>query len=106
MFDNFWKLVERWKITFVITVPTAVSALMQRKVDADVSTVKTAFSGSAPMPLELFKRFEAASGVTVVEGYGLTEASPESHNNPPHRFKPGTVGIPLYRQVAVWLGGE
>src|SRR6056297_3293179 len=58
VFDNFWKLCERWKTTFVITVPTAVSALMQRKVDADVSSVKNAFSGSAPMPLELFKRFE------------------------------------------------
>ncbi|WP_258087675.1 AMP-binding protein, partial [Xenorhabdus bovienii] len=48
VFDNFWKLIERWKISFIITVPTAVSALMQRPVDADISTVKTAFSGSAP----------------------------------------------------------
>src|SRR6056297_1967587 len=57
VFDNFWKLLERWQTTFVITVPTAVSALMQRKVDADISSVKNAFSGSAPMPLELFNRF-------------------------------------------------
>ncbi len=68
VFDNFWKLIERWKISFIITVPTAVSALMQREVNADISSVKTAFSGSAPMPLELFKRIEAASGITVVEG--------------------------------------
>ena len=51
VFDNFWKLIERWGITFVITVPTAISALMQRPVDADISTVKTSFSGSAPLPL-------------------------------------------------------
>ena len=38
--DNFWKLIERHRVTFLITVPTAVSALMQRKVDADVSTLR------------------------------------------------------------------
>ncbi|MDG1431573.1 MAG: AMP-binding protein, partial [Paracoccaceae bacterium] len=75
VFDNFWKLIERWQTTFIITVPTAVAALMQRPVDADISTVKTAFSGSAPMPMELFKRFTETSGVTIVEGYGLTEAT-------------------------------
>ncbi|SIT11347.1 fatty-acyl-CoA synthase/long-chain acyl-CoA synthetase [Roseivivax lentus] len=103
VFDNFWKLVERWKITFVITVPTAVSALMQRKVDADVSSVKTAFSGSAPMPMELFKRFEAASGVTVVEGYGLTEATCLVSCNPPDgEKKVGSIGIPFpYTEVKI-----
>ncbi|MHA6324927.1 acyl-CoA synthetase [Roseivivax sp. CAU 1753] len=103
VFDNFWKLVERWKISFIITVPTAVSAMMQRKVDADVSTVKTAFSGSAPMPLELFKRFEAASGVTVVEGYGLTEATCLVSCNPPDgEKKVGSVGVPLpYTEVRI-----
>jgi acyl-CoA synthetase (AMP-forming)/AMP-acid ligase II len=75
VFDNFWKLVERWKVTFIITVPTAIAAMMQRPVDADVSSVKTAFSGSAPLPVELFHRFEKATGVTLVEGYGLTEAT-------------------------------
>ncbi|SLN50296.1 Long-chain-fatty-acid--CoA ligase [Roseivivax jejudonensis] len=103
VFDNFWKLVERWKITFVITVPTAVSALMQRKVDADVSTVKTAFSGSAPMPLELFKRFEKACGVTICEGYGLTEATCLVSCNPPDgEKKVGSIGIPFpYTQVKI-----
>jgi acyl-CoA synthetase (AMP-forming)/AMP-acid ligase II len=74
VFDNFWKLVERWKVTFIITVPTAIAALMQRPVDADISSVKTAFSGSAPLPVELFtgSRRPPAS---MVEGYGLTEAT-------------------------------
>lgn len=103
VFDNFWKLCERWKTTFVITVPTAVSALMQRKVDADISTVKTAFSGSAPMPMELFKRFEAACGVTICEGYGLTEATCLVSVNPPAgEKKVGSVGIPFpYTDVKI-----
>lgn len=48
VFDNFWKLIERWQATFLITVPTAIAALMQRPVNADVSSLKTAISGSAP----------------------------------------------------------
>lgn len=103
VFDNFWKLCERWKISFVITVPTAVSALMQRKVDADLSTVKNAFSGSAPMPLELFKRFESATGMTVIEGYGLTEATCLVSCNPPAgEKKVGSVGVPFpYTEVRI-----
>ncbi|EDM70153.1 acyl-CoA synthase [Roseobacter sp. AzwK-3b] len=104
VFDNFWKLCERWKTTFVITVPTAVSALMQRKVDADVSSVKNAFSGSAPMPLELFKRFESATGMTVIEGYGLTEATCLVSCNPPEGAKKvGSVGVPFpYTDVRIY----
>jgi fatty-acyl-CoA synthase/long-chain acyl-CoA synthetase len=103
VFDNFWKLCERWKITFIITVPTAISAMMQRPVDADISTVKTSFSGSAPLPQELFNRFEKATGVTIVEGYGLTEATCLVSCNPVEGTKKiGSVGIPFpYTDVRI-----
>ncbi|SFQ96880.1 acyl-CoA synthetase [Poseidonocella sedimentorum] len=103
VFDNFWKLIERWQVTFIITVPTAISALMQRPIDADVSSVKTSFSGSAPLPLELFKRFEAATGVAIVEGYGLTEATCLVAINPPFGLKKvGSCGIPFpYTDVKI-----
>ncbi|MEY8841062.1 AMP-binding protein, partial [Cribrihabitans sp. XS_ASV171] len=103
VFDNFWKLIERWKVTFIITVPTAISAKMQRPVDADVSTVKTAFSGSAPLPVELFKRFEKATGVNIVEGYGLTEATCLVSCNPVDGEKKiGSIGIPFpYTDVKI-----
>ncbi|GIT90750.1 acyl-CoA synthetase [Jannaschia pagri] len=105
VFDNFWKLIERWKVTFVITVPTAMSALMQRPVDADVSSVKTAFSGSSPLPVELFKRFERETGVTVVEGYGLTEATCLVSCNPVEGEKKiGSVGIPfMHTEVKILM---
>lgn len=96
VFDNFWKLIERWGVTFVITVPTAIAALMQRPVNADVSTVKTAFSGSAPLPVELFKKFEKATGVEIIEGYGLTEATCLVSMNPVTGAKKvGSIGIPF-----------
>ena len=94
VFDNFWKLVERWGVTFIITVPTAISAMMQRPVNADISSVKTAFSGSAPLPVELFHRFEKATGVTLIEGYGLTEATCLVSCNPVEGEKKiGSIGV-------------
>ena len=104
VFDNFWKLCERWKITFIITVPTAISALMQRPVDADVSTVQTAFSGSAPLPRELFHRFESAAGIEIIEGYGLTEATCLVSCNPSDGEKKiGSVGVAFpYTDVRIF----
>ncbi|MCH2165613.1 MAG: acyl-CoA synthetase [Marinovum sp.] len=106
VFDNFWKLCERWGTTFIITVPTAVSALMQRPVDANISTVEAAFSGSAPMPMELFKRFKDVCGVEITEGYGLTEATCLVSCNPPQGAKKvGSVGIPFpYTDVRILKG--
>ncbi|MCP1167542.1 acyl-CoA synthetase [Limimaricola litoreus] len=103
VFDNFWKLVERWNVTFMITVPTAISALMQRPVNADISSLNLAFSGSAPLPVELYKRFEEAAGVTICEGYGLTEATCLVSINPPEgEKKVGSVGVPFpYTQVRI-----
>ncbi len=101
--DNFWKLIEKHKVTFMITVPTAMSALMQRKVDADISTLRLAFCGSAPLPLELYRRFEEAAGVTICEGYGLTEATCLVAINPPDGEKRvGSIGIPFpYTDVRI-----
>jgi acyl-CoA synthetase (AMP-forming)/AMP-acid ligase II len=106
VFDNFWKLCERWKVTFIITVPTAISAKMQRPIDADLSSVKTAFSGSAPLPLELFKRFEKATGITIVEGYGLTEATVLVSGNPTDGLrKVGSIGVEFpYTKVRIIKG--
>ncbi|MBU0780097.1 MAG: acyl-CoA synthetase [Alphaproteobacteria bacterium] len=103
VFDNFWKLIERYKVTFVITVPTAMSALMQRPVNADISSLKLVFCGSAPLPLELYRRFEEAAGVTICEGYGLTEATCLVSINPPHgEKKVGSIGIPFpYTRVKI-----
>lgn len=76
-----------------------------------ISSIKTCNSGSAPMPLELMRDFEAKTGAVVLEGYGLSEASPVTHCNPPFAArKPGTVGIgmPLteYKVVDVATGTQ
>ncbi|MEM6488365.1 MAG: acyl-CoA synthetase [Pseudomonadota bacterium] len=101
--DNFWALIERWKITFMVMVPTAASALMQRPITHDVSSLKYAICGSAPMPVELFRRFEQATGVKILEGYGMTEATCLVSVNPPDgEPKIGSVGLPIpYTQVRI-----
>jgi fatty-acyl-CoA synthase/long-chain acyl-CoA synthetase len=106
VFDNFWKLIERWQITFIITVPTAISAKMQRPVDADISSVKTAFSGSAPLPVELYRRFQDATGINIIEGYGLTEATCLVSCNPVDgEKKVGSIGITFpYTDVKIVKG--
>ncbi|MEO1563713.1 MAG: acyl-CoA synthetase [Pseudomonadota bacterium] len=104
VFDNFWQLIERWKVTFMVTVPTAASALMQRKVDADISTLSGAFCGSAPLPVELFRRFQEVTGVEIIEGYGMTETTCLVSCNPKDGLrKIGSVGIPLpYTDVKIF----
>ena len=103
VFDNLWKLIQRYRVTYLVTVPTALAALMQRPVNADISSLKNAFSGSSPLPLELYNRFKRATGVDIVEGYGLTEATCLVSINPPDGVrKTGSVGLPFpYTHVRI-----
>jgi fatty-acyl-CoA synthase len=103
VFDNLWKLVERYKVTYLITVPTALAALMQRPVNADISSLKNAFSGSSPLPIELYNRFRKETGIEIVEGYGLTECTCLVSINPPDGVKKiGSVGLMFpYTQVRI-----
>jgi fatty-acyl-CoA synthase len=103
VFDNFWKLIERYKVTYMITVPTALAALMQRPVNADISSLRSAFSGSSPLPVELYNRFKKETGIEIVEGYGLTEATCLVSINPPDGVKKvGSVGLMFpYTQVRI-----
>ena len=86
-----------------MTVPTALSALLQRPVNARIDTLRGAFSGSAPLPIELYNRFEKTTGVQIVEGYGLTECTCLVSVNPPEGTKKiGSVGIPFpYTHVRI-----
>ncbi|MCR4404013.1 MAG: long-chain fatty acid--CoA ligase [Candidatus Acetothermia bacterium] len=61
-----------------------------------VSSIKECISGSAPLPVEVKKRFEQLTGGRLVEGYGLSEASPVTHSNPlDGRDIAGSIGLPF-----------
>lgn len=76
----------------------------------DLSSIEACISGAAPLPPEVQRDFEAVTGGRVVEGYGLTEASPVTHCNPVHgERRIGTIGLPFpstEAMVADPLSGE
>ncbi len=104
---RFWEVVDRFRISTFSGVPTLYSALLETPIrNDDLSSLKFAICGAAPMPVALTRAFEAATGVKIIEGYGLTEGACVSSLNPPEgeRF-PGSIGlrIPYQRMAAVVL---
>jgi long-chain acyl-CoA synthetase len=96
--SNFIKAMEKYRPTMLPGVPTLFVALINdpRLPQLDLSALWACISGSAPLPLEVRDRFEALSGCTMMEGYGLTEAAPITHLNPVRgKRPPGSMGMPL-----------
>jgi long-chain acyl-CoA synthetase len=92
------KLIHKTKPTVMPGVPTMFVAMLgHRKLASfDLSSLKYCVSGGAPLPIEVKQRFEALTGCKVVEGYGLSEASPVVTCNPPDGpVKTGSIGQPL-----------
>ncbi len=78
-------------------VPTLFKAMLDRGVKHhELESVRVCISGGAPLPHEVQRAFEAAAGCHLVEGYGLTEASPVCFCNPiAAGGRNGTIGLPL-----------
>jgi long-chain acyl-CoA synthetase len=96
--DEAMKLIHRMRPTVMPGVPTMFVAMLSqpRLASFDLSSLKYCVSGGAPLPLEVKQRFEALTGCKVVEGYGLSEASPVVTCNPPDGpVKAGSIGQPL-----------
>lgn len=97
-FDEFLKANEKYKATVVSGAPALHYLLVSdpRTDQYDLSSWKIAMSGSAPLPVEIIKKFEAKFGIPMVEAYGLTEVTTAATSNPYNGVrKPGSVGIPL-----------
>jgi len=61
----------------------------------ELSSIKACCSGAAPLPVEVQQRFQELTGARLVEGYGLSEASPVTHGNPAYgECRIGTIGLP------------
>ncbi|WP_373489406.1 long-chain fatty acid--CoA ligase [Blastomonas sp.] len=92
------KAITRAKVTALPGVPTMYQALLDSPAigETDFAALRACISGGAPLPAETKARFEAKTGASVVEGYGLTESSGVVSSNPYEGLnKPGTIGQPL-----------
>ncbi|NUT95377.1 MAG: acyl-CoA synthetase [Saccharothrix sp.] len=102
LYGQFWQIVEHYRIAAMSAVPTVYAVLAQCPVDADVSTLRFAMVGASPLPAAVREGFQSRTGVTLVEGYGLTEATCASVRGFPDSPRPGAVGQRLpYQSVRV-----
>lgn len=101
-----WKMLRdalrRTRPTLFPGVPTLFKACLDNGATReDLASVRACISGGAPLPMAIKQAFEERSGSTVVEGYGLTEASPVCFCNPfEGENRAGTIGLPLPGLVA------
>lgn len=61
----------------------------------DFSSLKSTSAGGMALSDQVLQQWHQLTGITIAEGYGMTEASPVISSNPPGRVRPGTVGIPV-----------
>ncbi len=95
---DFVKTLSKTRPTVFPGVPTIYIAINSYpEIEKyDISSIRFCITGSAPMPVETIKRFEELTKCRIVEGYGLTEASPVTHVNPLQGIrKVGSIGIAI-----------
>ncbi|MFF0496583.1 acyl-CoA synthetase [Nocardia aobensis] len=107
LYAEFWKIVAHYRIAAMSAVPTVYAVLAQCPVDADISTLRYAMVGASPLPAAVRDNFQTHTGVTLVEGYGLTEATCASARSFPNQPRPGAVGQRMpYQQIKVVRVGD
>ncbi len=96
--DDVLKAIDKWKPTLYPGAPTMYIAVNSHPdvKKYDLKSIGACLSGSAALPVEVQKKFEEITGGRLVEGYGLSEASPVTHCNPIYGLrKPGCIGLPF-----------
>lgn len=98
--DRTWQAIEREGCTMMMGVPTIYQRLMNAwdalETKPDLSKMRLFISGSAPLSVNLFARFENETGFRILERYGMTETGMNTSNDyAPEGRKPGSVGFPL-----------
>ncbi|HID89276.1 MAG TPA: long-chain fatty acid--CoA ligase [Anaerolineae bacterium] len=95
--DDILRTIHKYRPHYYPGVPAMYIAINNHpKVGRyDLTSLQACCSGAAPLPVEVQQRFQELTGARLVEGYGLSEASPVTHSNPAFgENRIGTIGIP------------
>ncbi len=101
--DELMEAIKKFKPTFVFMVPTMYLGILEHPdyEKTDMSSFQFCGSGGGPLPVEVIGKIETKTGAPLMEGYGMTEASPITHINPFGGLrKPGSVGVPIPNTLA------
>jgi long-chain acyl-CoA synthetase len=94
--DEFLAAIARHRISLLYAVPTMFIVLLAGDLRAhDLSSLRLSFSAAAMLPADVEARWQAATGLPIVQGYGLTECSPFATYNHDRAHRPGSVGTPI-----------
>jgi len=95
--ERVLELVEKKKVTVWYGAATMFTIIVNHPAITkyDLSSLRCVKAGATPIPDSTKRKWDSLTGVKLILGYGLTEASPETHNSPPNRVKIGSVGIPV-----------
>ena len=107
--DNVMRIIASERVTIFPGVPAMYNGIINHPAAAhtDLRSIRCCISGSAALPMEVQEKFESLTGGKLVEGYGLTEASPVTHCNPVFGARrAGSIGLPLPDVDAMILSAE
>lgn len=100
--EDVLEAIEKYQITIFYGVTSLWKLLMDAPSfeKHNVSSLRYVKAGGMPVLKEVKEEWESRTGIPLIPGYGLTEASPETHNNPIGRVKVGSIGIPIMDTLA------
>jgi fatty-acyl-CoA synthase len=95
LYEQFWKIIQHYQIAAMSAVPTVYGTLARLPVNADIGSLRMPIVGAAPLPTAVREAFARHTGVHLLEGYGLTEATCASTWTRPGEERTGSVGRAL-----------
>lgn len=101
--NDFWQPILDYRVAILMGVPAMYAFVLlmvdPAAIDRSKLKLKYAFSGAAPMPVDLIRTFKEKFDVEIIEGYGLTECTGVSTVNPPlGKRKAGSIGVAIPEQ--------